>query len=326
MRSVFWQSRSASTRYDSTFPSTRTPGSSGILAPQSPGQYDESVVGRLRLTTTDWRRTWATVRVTSIPALLTALADDAVTEIVVANGTYHVSGAAYKQPDSLWIGERYAGRTNPVVVRAETTGGVTFDNGNSGEAFGGVTFVAGAHHQTWQGFVFANGSPMESGVVVFGGYQGLAAPHHITLRDVTIDRSVNGSATRGHAVYFSWAVGGPHDLLIDGLTVEDTGPNGVKSAFTFFHSDADNRSAWNVTVRNMHVAGTTQSAILVWDKTAEVVVEDSTITGARIAVRFEEPGTLTLRRVTSTGSKEGGFYSSLGANPTGVTFDSVRFR
>ena len=70
MRSVFWLSPSASTRYDSTFTSTRTPGSSGILAPYSPGQYYESVVGRLRSTTTDWRRTWTAVRVTSIPALL----------------------------------------------------------------------------------------------------------------------------------------------------------------------------------------------------------------------------------------------------------------
>ena len=59
MRSVFWRSPSASTRYDSTFTSTRTPGSSGILAPYSPGQYHESVVGRLRSTTTDWRRTWS---------------------------------------------------------------------------------------------------------------------------------------------------------------------------------------------------------------------------------------------------------------------------
>ncbi len=180
MRSVFWLSPSASTRYDSTFTSTRTPGSSGILAPYSPGQYHESVVGRLRSTTTDWRRTWTSVRVTSIPALLTALADDTVTEIVVANGTYRVSPAATKQADSLWIGARFADRTRPVIVRAETTGGVTFDGGGAGY-FGGITLRGGAHHQTWQGFVFANGEPTETGVIVFGGYGELAArpaPHH----------------------------------------------------------------------------------------------------------------------------------------------------
>jgi hypothetical protein len=66
--------------------------------------------------------------------------------------------------------------------------------------------------------------------------------------------------------------------------------------------------------------------LIVWDPTAEVVVEDSTISGARIAVHFEKPGRLTLRRVTSTGSTDRGFYSSLGANLPGVVFDNVGLR
>ncbi len=267
----------------------------------------------------------ATVGVTSIPALLDALANDAVTEIVVANGTYHVNGAANKQASSLWIGARYASRTRPVLVRAETIGGVTFDNGNSNEAFGGITFQEGAHHQTWQGFVFANGSPKESGVIMFGGYAGSPGAHHITLRDIKIDKSVTYDVMRGHAVYFSYAVGGPHDILIEDFTV-DNSLGGVRAALHFYHSDAANRNAWNVLVRRMKVIGTDQFAIVVWDKTAEVVVEDSTITGCKgNAVRFEE-GKLTLRRVTSTGSANGGFYSSLGANPPGVTFDDVSLR
>ncbi len=53
----------------------------------------------------------SSVRVTSIPALLTALADNAVTDIVVANGTYRVSPASSQRSDSLWIGARFAGRT-----------------------------------------------------------------------------------------------------------------------------------------------------------------------------------------------------------------------
>jgi hypothetical protein len=213
-----------------------------------------------------------------------------------------------------------------VLVRAETTGGVTFDNGNSGETFGGITFVEGAHHQTWQGFTFANGTARESGVIVFGGYQGLAAPHHITLRDIKVDKSVGSNPMRGHAVYFSWAVGGPHDLLIDGLTV-DNSLGGLKAALHFYHSDAANRNAWNTLIRNVKITGTEQFAIVMWDKTAEAVMEDITITGAKAwAVRFEEPGKLTLRRVTSTGSAYGGFYSSLGANPPGVTFDNVSLR
>ena len=69
------------------------------------------------------------VRVTSVAALLTALADNTVTEIVVANGTYRVSPASSKASNSLWIGSRYASRTRAVTVRAETRGGVTFDGG-----------------------------------------------------------------------------------------------------------------------------------------------------------------------------------------------------
>jgi hypothetical protein len=263
--------------------------------------------------------------VTSIPALLTALADDAVTEIVVANGRYYVAGAASKQSSSLWIGARYASRTRPVLVRAETTGGVIFDGANA-SYLGGISFQEGAHHQTWQGFTFANGSPKESGVIMFGGYAGSPGAHHITLRDITIDKSVTDVTTMGYAVYFSHAVGGPHDLLIEDFTV-DNSTGGLGAALHFYHSDAANRNAWNVLVRRMKVIGTDQFAIVVWDKTAEVVVEDSTITGAKgTAVRFEQPGKLTLRRVTSTGSATGGFYSSLGANPPGVTFDNVSLR
>jgi hypothetical protein len=328
MRAVFWGSPHTSTRYDAVFRSKRTAGAIGILAPYSPGRYFQSVVGRLHETALDWRRSWdasipppasSSVRVTSVPALLNALAKDSVTDIVVANGTYHVSRAASKESDSLWIGSRFAGRTRPVTVRAETTGGVTFDGGGTG-TFGGITFAAGAHHQTWRGFTFANGKPTATGVIVFGGYAGLAAPHHITLRDITIPRSVTttSSGATDHGVYFSKAVDGPHDILIDGLNVDGAG--GLDSALHFYHSDSANQNAWNVTVRRLRVSGT-QQAIIVWDKTIrDVVIEDATITNAeRSAVRYEQGGTLTLRRVTSSGSGDNGFYSSLGLRPSGVS-------
>ncbi len=95
------------------------------------------------------------VRVTSIPALLTALADNSITDIVVANGTYRVSASSSEASNSLWIGSRFASRTRAVTVRAETRGGVTFDAG--GGNLGGLSFNGGAHHQTWDGFNFANG-------------------------------------------------------------------------------------------------------------------------------------------------------------------------
>jgi hypothetical protein len=266
----------------------------------------------------------STVRVTSIPALLTTLADDTVTEIVVADGTYRVSGAANKQASSLWIGARFAARTRPVLVRAETTGGVTFDGGGT-TYFGGISFQEGAHDQTWQGFTFANGVATSTGVIMFGGYTGSPGAHHITLRDITIASSCVTSQPAGiyhdHGVYFSWSVGGVHDILIDGLTM-----NGVlDSAIHFYHSDASNVNAWNVTMRRVAVTGT-KMAFIIWDKTLRnILVEDSTVTGAvSFAVRYESPGTgIVLRRLVSTGSGQQGFYSSAGANPSGVTFDDV---
>ena len=250
------------------------------------------------------------------------------TEIVVANGTYHVSTAGTKAADSLWIGARFAGRTRPILVRAETTGGVTFDGGGT-TYFGGISFQEGAHDQTWQGFTFAHGEATSTGVIMFGGYAGSPGAHHITLRDITIAGSCTSLTGAGvyhdHAVYISYAVGGVHDILIDGLTVDGSG--GLDSAINFGHYDPTgiNRNAWNFIVRNMHVTGT-QLGIVFWDgQGGDITVEDSTITNATVfAVRYETTGKLTLRRVVSTNS--GGFYSSLGANPPGVTFDNVSLR
>jgi hypothetical protein len=269
--------------------------------------------------------------VSSIPALLSALANDGVTEIVVADGTYDVSPAASQDPDSLWIGRRFAGRTRPVLVRAETRGGVIFDGGGT-TYFGGLSFEEGAHHQTWDGFTFANGQATATGVVTFGGYAGEAAAHHITLRHLTFLGSCTGRATQAttaatdHAIYFSKAVGGPHDLLLEDITVDGSGF--LASALHFFHSDQANQNAWNVTVRRLTVTGT-QQAIIVWDKT----VHDITIDTARIsdalnlAVRYEGPGNnIALRNITSTGSGSGtGFYSSLGPQPPGVSFSGNSF-
>lgn len=259
------------------------------------------------------------VRVTSIPALLTALARNSVGEIVVANGTYRATQASLQGPDGLAINSRFAGRTNPVLVRAETTGSVIFDGGNAINWLA-LYFGGGAHHQTWQGFRFANGRPTQTGVIYFGGSP---APHHITLRDITIDKTVTSVSTGSgdHGIYFSLADGGVHDILVDGYTVDGAG--GLDSALHFHHSAAGQPNAYNVTVRRMTVNGTDQAVVL-WDPTIRnIVIEDSTITGATsCAVRYEEGGTVILRRVKSTGSGNYGFYSSLGASPPGVTFDN----
>ena len=272
-----------------------------------------------------------TVRVSTVPALLSALANDSVDEIVLADGTYRVSPAGKQRTDSLWIGKRFAARTRPVTVRAETRGGVTFD-GAGATSFGGLWFADGAHHQTWDGFVFANGQPTQTGVIMFGEGGGVA-PHHITLRHVTIAASCTGAATSAtapntdHAIYVSQAIGGPHDLRFDDVTVDGTG--GLASAFHFYHSDATHQNAWNVTIRRLRVTGT-QQAIMLWDRTLhDITVDGALITDAlNVAVRFEAPGAseILLSNISSTGSGSGkGFHSTLGPSPPGVTFVNDSF-
>jgi hypothetical protein len=263
------------------------------------------------------------VRVTTVPALLAALADDTIDEIVVADGTYEISTAATQATDSLWIGARFANRTLPVTVRAETSGGVTFD-GRGSEYFGGISFEEGAHHQTWDGFVFANGTPTQTGVITFGGYEGMAAAHHITLSNITIPASVTSTSpgATDHGVYVAEAVDGVHDLLIDGLVVDGAG--GLDSAIQFYGSSDGNPNAWNVTVRRLQVTGTEQ-ALIIWDSTLrDITIEDAVIVDARdFAVRYESPRAtnVILRNVNSVGSGSGqGFESNEGSEQPGLTF------
>ena len=267
----------------------------------------------------------ASVRVTSIDALLSTLADDAVGDIVVANGTYHISAASSHAADSLYIGSRFAGRSRPVTVRAETIGGVTFDGGG-GTGYMGMAFEQGAHDQTWDGFNFANmvGTPIE-----FGGFTPSAPAHHITLRHITLKSTclrASASSNQEQGIYFSNAAGsGPHDILLEDVKVDGTNSNSVWSAIHAYHGDAANPPASRVTIRRLKVTGTTNGIVL-WNDTAiqhDWLIEDSTISGARdTAIRFESVGAqnIVFDAITSTGSGTRGFYSSLGSNPPGVTF------
>src|SRR4029079_15096869 len=60
-----------------------------------------------------------TAELAFIPALKSALADNSVDQIVVANGTYRISPSSSNLSNSLWIGPAYASRTRHVLVRAE---------------------------------------------------------------------------------------------------------------------------------------------------------------------------------------------------------------
>jgi hypothetical protein len=267
------------------------------------------------------------VRVTSIVDLLDTLADDSVTDIVVANGTYHVSPASQQLSDSMWIGARYAGRTRAVTVRAETPCGVTFDGG--GGYLGGISFEEGAHDQTWNGFRFANGKTNQDGVIMFGGYAGLAAPYAITLRNFTIEHTVHrvdATHTVDHAVYFSYALDTWRDILIDGLTVDASDAMGLATAIHMDHGGTPNVPAHDVTVRDLTFYGNpgaaVQQAIILW----KPAVHDWLFDGASImnaggtAATFESIGArnIVFQNIVSTNSH--GFYSSLGPNPPGVTF------
>jgi hypothetical protein len=276
--------------------------------------------------------TTKTVSVSSISGLLTALNDNTVDVIVVADGTYRVSAASSQASNSLWIGARYADRTNPVVVRAETIGGVTFDGGGTG-SFGCLSFESGVHDQTWDGFNCANGTANDTGVIVFGGYPSLSgSPNHITLRHIRILSSCHGSATSAsspatdHAIYMSEAVGaGPNHLLFDTVTVDGRG--GLASAFHFYHSASGIPNASYVTVRHLRVTGT-QQALILWDDTLRnIVFDDVDITDAtRFGVRYEATASgITFSNVTTISSGNAGFYSSEGSHPPGVTFSGVSF-
>jgi hypothetical protein len=275
----------------------------------------------------------STVTVSSISSLRSVLADNSVATIIVKNGTYGISRAANDSSTSLWIGPRYASRTRPVLVRAETTGGVTFDGGG-GTGYGALAFEGGAHDQTWDGFRFSNMAAYNSGIIEIAGYTTRAAPHHITLRNITITSSCTGRATTAqssaldHAVYIAQAASpGAHDIVFDNLNVDGRG--NLATAFHFFHgADVGAYNAHDVTVRNLTVTGT-QQAFLIWEPTVyNVTLDGATITNAKAyAIRFETIGSkiptgIVFQNVTSTGSGYQGFYSTLGANPPGVTFSN----
>jgi len=270
------------------------------------------------------------VRVTSIPALLSTLADNTVDEIVVANGTYHVSPAGQLRSDSLWIGgDRFARRTRPILVRAETVGGVTLDGGGA-RAFGALSFEDGAHDQTWDGFRFTNMKAEYTGIIEVGGYMPRRTPYNITIRNMTITSTCTGRATTAngstwdHGIYVAHAARvGPHDLRFTNIRVDGRG--NLASAVHFDHGDATNPAAWNVTVRGLHVTGTQQAIILWSNRLRNVVFDGADIRNAKAyGVRFESDGAsgIVFKNITSVDSGYRGFFSSMGSNPPGVTFSN----
>ena len=171
-----------------------------------------------------------------------------------------------------------------------------------------------------------------TGVVTFGGYSGMPAAHHITLRDLQFLGSLTGSSTSvlspstDHAIYVSKAAGGPHDLVFEDITVDGSG--GLASAIQFYSHDDVSSNAWNVWIRKLTVSGT-QRGLIIWDSTLhDIVVDSATVTGAlAYGVQYEQPGAdIFLANVTTVGSGEGGFHSSLGNAPPGLVFIDSSFQ
>ena len=274
-----------------------------------------------------------TVFVTSIPALKTALANDSNDVIILANGTYIVPNSAAQTATALWIDDEYAARTRPVLVKAETRYGVTFD-GDSVDYWQALAFVGGAHHQTWDGFNFTNGHPTACEVIDFNGYTSDAtialAAHHITIQYCKIS-GVWGSSKapenppNDHAIYVSLSTGGANNLVFDNIVVEDSVFDGLGTAFHFYHSGGGYVNAHDVEITNCTIYGT-QTPIILWDGTLQNIhISNTTIIDPMLsAIRYEGSGTATgiiFNTVVSSGSSGGvGFSSSEGANPPGVTF------
>jgi hypothetical protein len=227
-------------------------------------------------------------------------------------------------------GYPFAERTRPVYVRAETIGGVTFDGGGGG-GYGGLSFEDGAHDQTWDGFNFAHMAANYTGIIEIGSYTSRAAPHHITLRHITILSTCTGRATTAsgstwdHGIYMGQALSpGPHDLLFEDITVH--GEGNLATAFHFYHgADNGGYNAHEVVIRRLTVSGTQQAFLIDEPSVHNVTLDTATISNAKAyAITYDTntstwPSNVLVKNVTSTNSGYGGLYSSGGSNPPGLT-------
>lgn len=267
----------------------------------------------------------SSVMVADIGSLLAAVVDDSIGEIVVRNGTYPISYLDINGSENPGYIRTAA---SAVLVRAETTGGVTFDaQGSQGVH---QLFRNGSAYQEWRGFRYANSHPYDNGVIQFGEGYGIPV-HHITLRDIAFDASISlapgptGAYRNGQGIYFSWSkreLGGNHDLLVDGFTCSAR----LWSAVHVYH-DTEGHVGHHVTVRRMHAGpGVTMGLALAATSIHDYVFEDVSIESASEYGVYHYYGsdatTITLRRVTTRNSGASGFYSRFGTYPNvpGVTF------
>ena len=147
------------------------------------------------------------VPVSGIPALLAAIADDTVDAIVIEDGTYAVHAASASDPQSLWIGHAYAGRTRPLSIDPRTPGGVVLDGGGA-VGWEGVVLQE-VHDLSWGPMRLANATVVQGGAVVLG-QSGSFVPlgvRNVALRGWTVEETVKSGSPLAqlgdHAVYVS---------------------------------------------------------------------------------------------------------------------------
>lgn len=266
-----------------------------------------------------------TYRVTSWSAFLNALRDTTKRDITIADGSYTIPWTDINPV--LYPGYARTAATS-VVIRTDTPGGVTLDLGGSGSPH--LWFRNGASYQQWPWIKFANSHPGNNGVIQFG--EGNGTPiHHLTfdkiefLSSITTGPGPNGNYTNGQGLYFSWASGGGnHDIVIN----EFVSNAELWAPIHIYHDEMDGPG------HDISILGGTinctgshgQMGIMVGSsEISGYLFQDIDITGANQygVYLFHTGGTMTFRRVTTTGSGTAGITPSLPV--AGVTVDSCSF-
>ena len=178
--------------------------------------------------------------------------------------------------------------------------------------------------QTWDGFNFANGTATETGRRDVRRLCRLAAPHHITLRSHPVPAL--GGRTGAHADLtdhgrrhlLGHAIGGPHDLLLEDITVDGRGRR-LATAFQFYHAAPANPTP------GIRRSGVSRSSGRTGDLALGPTLQNITVDRVRDpeamahAVRYEGGIGIHLSQHHLDRIGRSGFYSSLGTTTRGAS-------
>ena len=142
------------------------------------------------------------------------------------------------------------------------------------------------------------------------------------MRSITLGPTLTGVPPRDQGFYISSTeTDGPHDLLFEDIAVEGAGC--LTSAFAFGHDWG--AAAHDVTIRRLTVARRQQAYILWSTPPLRNITSDGAhiANSLKFAVRYEADRDpfegIVIKDVISVGSGEGGFFSTGGQSPPGLT-------